>query len=79
MATTTFLAAARRCGRSVLTTARSLSPAAAVAVTISLVLGGAGLADAANGGSFLLGKANKETADKAKEALEGAGAAVSVK
>jgi hypothetical protein len=62
MADSTFLATARRCGRSALTTLRSLSPAAAVAVTISLVLGGAGLADAANGGSFLLGRANKETA-----------------
>jgi hypothetical protein len=39
---------------------RSLSPAAAV-VTISLLIGGAGFADAATGGSFILGKANKET------------------
>jgi hypothetical protein len=62
MPTSTLLAAARRYGRSVLATARSVSPSAAVAVTLTLVLGGAGAADAANGGSFLLGKANKETA-----------------
>lgn len=40
--------------------ARSVSPAA-VAVTVSLLIGGAGFADAATGGSFLLGKANTET------------------
>jgi hypothetical protein len=39
---------------------RSVSPAA-VAVTVSLLIGGAGFADAATGGNFLLGKANKET------------------
>jgi len=39
---------------------RALSPAA-IALTVGLVLGGAGLADAATGGSFILGKANHET------------------
>ena len=39
---------------------RSVSPAA-VAVTVSLLIGGAGFADAATGGTFLLGKANTET------------------
>jgi hypothetical protein len=48
--------AARHC----LGTGRSLSPAAVIAVTISLVVGGAGFADAATGGTFILGKANTE-------------------
>ena len=39
---------------------RSLSPSA-VAVTASLLIGGAGFADAATGGNFILGKANHET------------------
>ncbi len=39
---------------------RSISPSA-VAVTLSLLFGGAGFADAATGGAFLLGKANHET------------------
>ena len=39
---------------------RSLSPAA-VAAAASLLIGGAGLADAATGGTFILGKANHET------------------
>lgn len=39
---------------------RRVSPAA-VAVTVSLLIGGAGFADAATGGTFILGKANKET------------------
>jgi hypothetical protein len=39
---------------------RSVSPSA-VAVTVSLLIGGAGFADAATGGTFILGKANKET------------------
>jgi len=38
---------------------RSVSPAA-VAVTVSLLIGGAGFADAATGGTFILGKANRE-------------------
>jgi len=42
-------------------TIRSVSPSA-VAVTLSLLFGGAGFADAATGGTFLLGKANHETA-----------------
>jgi hypothetical protein len=40
---------------------RSLSPAAIIAVTLSLVVGGAGFADAATGGTFILGNANTET------------------
>lgn len=38
----------------------SVSPAA-VAVTVSLLIGGAGFADAATGGMFILGKTNTET------------------
>ena len=38
---------------------RSVSPAA-VAVTVSLLIGGAGFADAATGGTLILGKANNE-------------------
>jgi hypothetical protein len=53
---------ARRAVRTITTVVRSLSPAALVAVTLALVLGGAGLASAANGGSFILGKSNSETA-----------------
>lgn len=40
---------------------RSVHPAAASALTLALVIGGAGLADAATGGNFILGKANTET------------------
>jgi len=40
---------------------RSLNPAAASALTLAFVIGSAGLADAATGGNFILGKANKET------------------
>ncbi len=39
---------------------RSLHPAAASALTLAFVIGGAGLADAATGGNFILGKANSE-------------------
>jgi hypothetical protein len=41
---------------------RTLSPGAATTVIVALVLGGTGLASAANGGSFILGQANKESA-----------------
>ena len=41
---------------------RSLRPSSVVAVTLALVFGGTTMADAANGGNFLLGKANIETA-----------------
>jgi hypothetical protein len=44
------------------TALRSLTPATMIALTLAIVLGGAGGAAAANGGSFLLGKANTETA-----------------
>jgi len=40
---------------------RSLHPAAASALTLAFVIGGAGLADAATGGNFILGKANSES------------------
>jgi hypothetical protein len=52
---------ARRCVRAWRGAGRSLSPAA-VAVSVALVVGGAGIADAATGGAFLLGKANTENA-----------------
>lgn len=51
--------AARR--RPVRAALHSLSPSA-IAVTFALLFGGAGFADAANGGNFLLGKTNTETA-----------------
>jgi hypothetical protein len=38
---------------------RSLSPVAVVAVTLALLFGGFGIADAATGGNFILGHANK--------------------
>jgi hypothetical protein len=49
-------------GRHCLGIMRSLSPATVIAVTLALVVGGAGFADAATGGTFILGKANHETA-----------------
>jgi hypothetical protein len=60
--TSSHLAQSARTGRRrrLPRTLRSLSPAA-VAVTLSLVIGGAGFADAATGGTFILGKANRET------------------
>lgn len=54
----TVLKGGRRCLRSV----RSLSPLAAFGLTAALVLGGAGVASAANGGNFILGHTNTETA-----------------
>lgn len=60
MATITTFTSARRCGRACLGAVRSLSPAA-VAVTLALAVGGAGIADAATGGAFILGRSNKET------------------
>jgi hypothetical protein len=47
--------------RRVVKALRSLHPAAASALTLALLIGGAGLADAATGGNFILGKANKES------------------
>ena len=47
----------RRAGRAV----RSLGPAT-VAVTLALIIGAAGFADAATGGSFLLGRSNTDNA-----------------
>jgi hypothetical protein len=52
--------AALRWSRRRLGTVRSLSPAV-IALMLALVIGGAGLADAATGGTFILGKANAES------------------
>jgi hypothetical protein len=41
---------------------RSLSPSGVIVVTLALVVGGSGLASAATGGDFLLGRANHEAA-----------------
>lgn len=60
MATITMFTSVRRCGRACLGAVRSLSPAA-VAVALALGVGGAGIADAATGGAFILGRANQET------------------
>jgi len=62
MAPRTLLAAARRCGRHCRTVLRSFSPAGTIAITLAVLLGGAGIASAANGGNFILGTANSETA-----------------
>jgi hypothetical protein len=40
---------------------RSLSPLAAFGLTAAVVLGGAGVASASNGGNFILGNTNQET------------------
>jgi hypothetical protein len=61
MASSTLLAA-RRCARHCRTALRSLSPAGLIGVTLALLLGGAGLASAANGADFILGAPNTETA-----------------
>lgn len=52
---------ALRWSRHGLRAVRSLSPLAAFGLTAALVLGGAGIASAANGANFLLGKFNTET------------------
>lgn len=57
----TAMTAPLRGGRHCLGAMRSLSPAALIAVTVALLIGGAGFADAATGGNFILGKANSET------------------
>jgi hypothetical protein len=54
-------APAAKPGRGIARALRSLHPAAASALTLALVIGGAGIADAATGGNFILGKTNKET------------------
>lgn len=51
----------RRVLRRCLSAVRSIGPAT-VAVILALIVGGAGLADAATGGTFILGKANGENA-----------------
>jgi hypothetical protein len=48
-------------GRHGLHAVRSLSPLAAFGLTAALVLGGTGVASAANGGNFILGHTNSET------------------
>jgi hypothetical protein len=50
-----------RWGRRGLRAVRSLSPAALIATTAVLVFGGVGIAGAATGGNFILGKLNTET------------------
>jgi hypothetical protein len=62
MTPSTLLAPARRCAHHCHTVLKSLSPAAIIAATLAVLLGGAGLANAATGGDFILGKANSETA-----------------
>jgi hypothetical protein len=57
----TAMTAPLRWGRHCLSAMRSLSPAAVIAVTLALLVGGAGFADAATGGTFILGKANYES------------------
>lgn len=52
----TALRWSRHCLRAV----RSLSPLAAFGLTAAVVLGGAGVASAANGGNFILGHTNQE-------------------
>ena len=61
MNTKTAAAAALRWSRRGLRTVRSLSPMGVIAVTLALLFGGFGIADAATGGNFILGKANDET------------------
>jgi hypothetical protein len=51
-------------GRSCLGAARSLSPAAVVAVTLAIIFGGVGAADAATGGNFILGS---QTANRRRQ------------
>jgi hypothetical protein len=60
MATNTTLTGMRGRVRACLGAVRSLSPAA-VAVALALGVGGAGIAGAATGGAFILGRANRET------------------
>jgi hypothetical protein len=50
-----------RWGRYCLGAVRSLSTTAVIVVALALVVGGAGFADAATGGTFILGKANSES------------------
>jgi hypothetical protein len=42
-------------------TVRSLSPAAVIALSLALIFGGVGIAGAATGGAFILGRSNSET------------------
>lgn len=58
MTVKTVATAPLRWGRGSLSVVRSLSPAAVVAVTIAVLFGGFGIADAATGGNFILGHAN---------------------
>lgn len=53
--------AAARGTRHGLRAVRSLSPLAAFGLTAAVVLGGAGVASASNGGNFILGQTNQET------------------
>jgi hypothetical protein len=42
--------------------ARSLRPLTVISLTLAMVVGGAGIAGAATGGAFILGRANSEAA-----------------
>jgi hypothetical protein len=53
--------ATARLGRRCAAAIRSLSPAAALALTLAVIFGGAGVADAATGGRLILGHANSAT------------------
>jgi hypothetical protein len=68
----------RRCGRACWGAMRSLSPAA-VAVTLALAVGGAGIADAATGGAFILGRANSESSKATLSNSRGTPLALSAK
>lgn len=57
--------------RGIARTLRSLHPAAASALTLAFVIGGAGLADAATGGNFILGRANSESSTASLSSSKG--------
>lgn len=62
---------ARKPRRRIARALRSLHPAAASALTLAFVIGGAGLADAATGGNFILGKANSESSTASLSSSKG--------
>ncbi len=61
MRTKTFVTAALTVVPRCRTALKSLNPVAVISVTLVIVLGGMGIADAATGGNFLLGRANTES------------------
>lgn len=56
----TAAAGAARVGRGCAAGIRALSPLAAIGLTLAVVAGGAGIAQAASGGDFILGQGNTE-------------------